>query len=181
MSPEDLVPIVRRYFPEDVFPEVRVKEEPGKGKDGGMRLVISLTLADRPEGGTAGEQSQPAVAQDATARVREAMARWRAARDALAVELASLAGGAVAIGMHCGDSPWLMFGSPSPPTLAVTARLPLPALRVLDTLVAAGVAPSRTAAIQWCIQRLADREPDLLQAMEALDRQRAELQQRYRF
>lgn len=182
MSPQELLPIVRRFFPEDVFPEVQIAEEPGKGRDGGTRLVVSLTLADLPEGETegAGEPGQPAVERDANTRVQDAMRRWRDARDALAVELTTLIGAAtVVFGMRCGGSNWLMFGSPSPPTLAVTARLPVPALRVLDTLVAAGIVPSRAAAVQWCIQRIADRESELLEHAESLARQRAELKGQY--
>lgn len=49
-------------------------------------------------------------------------------------------------------------------------RLRLPERQVLDTLVAAGVARSRSHALAWCVRLVAERQEDWLRDLgEALE------------
>ena len=54
----------------------------------------------------------------------------------------------------------------------------MPERRVLDTLVEAGVARSRSHALAWCVRLVAERQEewlaDLDQALEAVQRVRAD-------
>ena len=65
-------------------------------------------------------------------------------------------------------------------TLSVPAmtRLRMPERRVLDTLVEAGVARSRSHALAWCVHLVAERQEewlaDLREALERVGEVRAE-------
>jgi hypothetical protein len=64
----------------------------------------------------------------------------------------------LAWGAICGDQRHLFT------TLSVPAmtRLRMPERRVLDTLVDAGVARSRSHALAWCVRLVAERQEDWL-------------------
>ena len=71
----------------------------------------------------------------------------------------------VSWGAVCGDQRQLFT------TLSVPAmtRLRMPERRVLDTLVDAGVARSRSHALAWCVRLVAERQEDWLRDLrEAL-------------
>ena len=71
----------------------------------------------------------------------------------------------VSWGAVCGDQRQLFT------TLSVPAmtRLRMPERRVLDTLVDAGVARSRSHALAWCVRLVAERQDDWLKDLrEAL-------------
>src|SRR3954452_19830219 len=57
--------------------------------------------------------------------------------------------------------------------LPVMTRLRMPQRKVLDTLVAAGVARSRSEALAWCVRLVGEHEEDWINSLqEALDRVR---------
>ena len=67
--------------------------------------------------------------------------------------------------MRCGDAEELFTNLSVP----VMTRLRLPERRVLDTLVDAGVARSRSHALAWCVRLVGDHEGDwITQLRDAL-------------
>jgi len=97
----------------------------------------------------------------------------RPARIEIARELEGRTGRKVAWGVRCGDTEQ-MFARISVP---VMTRLQQPQRQVLDTLVEAGVARSRSDALAWCVRLVAQHEADWLteldDAMGALREARA--------
>ena len=62
-------------------------------------------------------------------------------------------------------------------SMPVMTRLRQPERHVLDTLIAAGVARSRSEALNWCVRLVADKQAewlkDLKSALEAVEKARA--------
>ena len=52
-------------------------------------------------------------------------------------------------------------------SMPVMTRLRQPERRVLDTLIAAGVARSRSEALNWCVRRVAERQADWLSDLKS--------------
>ena len=104
-----------------------------------------------------GPLAEPAVADDASdaaraaaraGRIKQFREETRAARMQIAEEGEHRFGRKVSWGATCGDQREL-FTTMSVP---VMTRLRLPQREVLDTLVAAGVARSRSDALGWCVR-----------------------------
>ena len=137
---------------------------------------------DREEILVVGPVAAPALAEGASAaeraaavagRVREFRERTRDQRMRIAQELQHLAGRTVSWGVTV-DGHRELFTTASVP---VMTRLRQPERQVLDTLVDAGVARSRSDALAWCV-RLVGRNADawladLRTAMEEVARVRA--------
>jgi hypothetical protein len=64
----------------------------------------------------------------------------------------------VSWGATCGDQR-VLFTTVSAPAMT---RLRLPERQVLDTLIAAGVARSRSDALAWCVRLVAEKQDDWL-------------------
>jgi hypothetical protein len=113
-------------------------------------VVVIGTLAE-PETGDADDETR------ATAR-RSRIEGFREDTRALRMRIADEAEGRfarkVAWGARCGDEEEL-FTTLSVP---VMTRLRLPERQVLDTLVDAGVARSRSHALAWCVRLVGDHE-----------------------
>jgi hypothetical protein len=62
-------------------------------------------------------------------------------------------------------------------SMPVMTRLRQPERQVLDTLIAAGVARSRSEALNWCVRLIADRQADWLadlkEALQGVEKARA--------
>jgi hypothetical protein len=140
-------------------------------------------LVDREEITVIGRIAEPQVADDASdaeraaavaGRIKEFRERTREQRMAVARELEHRSGRKVAWGVECGDRREL-FTTLSVP---VMTRLRQPERRILDTLVDAGVARSRSDALAWCVKLVGDNAEawlsDLRQAMEGVERVRAQ-------
>ena len=139
-------------------------------------------VLDREEITIIGRIPAPTVADDASdperveavaGRIRGFREDTRDARIAIAREAEHRFGRKVAWGVDCGDERQL-FTTLSIP---VMTRLRQPERRVLDTLVDAGVARSRSEALAWCV-KLVGRNADswlgdLRDAMEQVERVRA--------
>jgi len=137
---------------------------------------------DREEILVVGAVAPPALAEGASeaeraaavaGRVREFRERTRDQRMRIAQELQHLAGRTVSWGLTV-DGHRELFTTASVP---VMTRLRQPERQVLDTLVDAGVARSRSDALAWCV-RLVGRNADawladLRTAMEEVARVRA--------
>jgi hypothetical protein len=133
-----------------------------------------ITIIGRIPAPTVAEGASDAErAESVAGRVRGFREDTRDARISIAREAEHRFGRKVAWGVDCGDERQL-FTTLSIP---VMTRLRQPERRVLDTLVDAGVARSRSEALAWCVKlvgRNADEWlGDLRDAMEQVERVRA--------
>jgi hypothetical protein len=138
----------------------------GRLPDGWFTGALEVT-ADRDEILIVGTLPEPDLPADVTSEARAAgfTARiqgfredTRARRMAIADEAERRFGRKVSWGAACGDQRRLFT------TLSVPAmtRLRQPERRVLDTLVEAGVARSRSHALAWCVRLVAERQEEWL-------------------
>jgi hypothetical protein len=138
---------------------------------------------DREEITVVGPLADPEVPADASDSAREAARagrakafreETRAQRITLAAEIEPLVGRKVAWGVSVGDSGqrWLFSHLAAP----VMTRLRQPERQVLDTLVDAGVARSRSDALAWCVRLVGQHSSEWLgelrTAMEEVERVR---------
>ncbi len=136
---------------------------------------------DREEILVVGTIEVPSLADDAgddereealAGRIRAFREDTRDARIAIAREAERAFGRKLAWGVQCGGRREI-FTSLSVP---VMTRLRQPERRILDTLVAAGVARSRSDALAWCVrlvgQHTGDWLAELRHAMDEVDRVR---------
>jgi hypothetical protein len=152
-------------LPEDWFiaaPEVRVDREE-------ITVVGALGVPDLPEAGPSPAERAAAV----RGRIQAFRESTREARIEIARELEHRTGRKVAWGVRVGDDE-VLFTTLSVP---VMTRLRQRDRQVLDTLVDAGVARSRSDALAWCV-RLVGRHADdwlgeLRSAMAEVERVRA--------
>jgi hypothetical protein len=136
-------------LPDDWFtgpPEVIVDRE---------EATVVGTLAAPDLGPDAGDAERSAAA---AGRAREFRERTRAQRIEIAREIERRGGPKVAWGVQVGEHRELFT------TLAVPVmtRLRQPERQVLDTLVAAGVARSRSDALAWCVRLVGRHTQDWL-------------------
>jgi hypothetical protein len=114
------------------------------------------------------------VADDPILAARRFREETREPRVLLAAELERRYRRKVSWGVDCGGER-LLFTTLSVP---VMTRLRLPERRVLDTLIDAGVARSRSDALAWCVRLVGTHEADwiseLRSALVAVKRVRAE-------
>jgi hypothetical protein len=138
---------------------------------------------DRDEILVVGRLGEPDLPADATA---DTIAAARASRIAgyredtrgqrmrIADEAQRRFGRKVSWGAICGDRT-VHFTTLSAPAMT---RLRMPERRVLDTLVEAGVARSRSHALAWCVRLVAERQDDWLKdlrgALESVEKVRSE-------
>lgn len=132
--------------------------------------------ADREEIMVTGTLSEPELPADAGPEAREAALAARVSgfredtrgkRMRIADEAQRRFGRKVSWGASCGDLT-AAFTTLSVPAMT---RLRMDERRVLDTLIEAGVARSRSHALAWCVRLVADRQEDWLKDLrEALTR-----------
>jgi hypothetical protein len=124
-------------------------------------IVVVGTLADPDTGGAGAD----AAASARVARIQGFREDTRALRMRIADEAEARFDRKVAWGARCGDHEELFTALSVP----VMTRLRLPERRVLDTLVDAGVARSRSHALAWCVRLVREHEGDWIdQLREAL-------------
>jgi hypothetical protein len=100
---------------------------------------------------------------DPLPRVEQFREETREQRMRLAAELQRRWRRKVSWGVDCGGER-LLFTTLSIP---VMTRLRLPERRVLDTLIDAGVARSRSDALAWCVRLVGTHEGDWIRELEA--------------
>ncbi|MFE7773301.1 hypothetical protein ACFU5O_05280 [Streptomyces sp. NPDC057445] len=144
--------------------------------------LLDVTV-DREEITVVGRIPEPHLAGDASAaekeaavegRIQEFRERTRDDRIAVAREAESRFGKKVSWGVEC-DGTRALFTHVAAP---VMTRLRQPERQVLDTLIAGGVARSRSEALAWCV-RLVQRHADdwlsdLRDSLEQVQRVRAQ-------
>ncbi len=136
---------------------------------------------DRDEILVIGTLPEPEVADDVSdaereaavdGRIKEFRERTRDRRIEIALELERMSGRKVSWGVQIGDKRKLFTHLAAP----VMTRLRQPERAVLDTLVDAGVARSRSEALAWCVRLVAKHTDDWLsqlrEAMEGVARVR---------
>ena len=135
----------------------------GRLPDDVFEALIELTV-DREEITVFGRIPEPRLAKDASdaereaavqARVQEFRERTREARIEVAREAEHRFRRKVSWGVECGEQRALFTHVAAP----VMTRLRQPERQVLDTLIAGGVARSRSDALAWCV-RLVQRHTD---------------------
>src|SRR5436305_1029404 len=121
--------------------------------------------------GTVAEPDYPKDADDAAkaaaraARIKRFREDTREERMKIADEAEHRTGRKVAWGARCGDDEQIFTSLAVP----VMTRLRMPERQVLDTLVGAGVARSRSDALAWCVRLVRDNEGEwITQLRDAL-------------
>ncbi|WP_028798605.1 hypothetical protein [Streptomyces sp. 142MFCol3.1] len=154
----------------------------GRLPDDLFESLVEVTV-DREEITVVGRIPEPRLGDGASAAEKEAAAearvqefreRTREDRIAVAREAEHRFGKKVSWGVECGTVRALFTHVAAP----VMTRLRQPERQVLDTLVAAGVARSRSDALAWCV-RLVQRHTDdwlaeLRESLEHVQRVRAQ-------
>jgi hypothetical protein len=112
-------------------------------------VVCRLAVVELPEG-----TSEEDRATAESARISGHREETREQRVRIAEEAREQFGRIVSWGARCGDS-LEIFTSASVP---VMTRLRMPERHVLDTLIDAGVARSRSEALAWCVRLVAKNE-----------------------
>ncbi len=121
-----------------------------------LQVVGDLPAPQLPEGATPEERE---VAEQA--RISGFREDTRGARMRIAEEAQPAFWRTVSWGARCGSSTVLFTTAGVP----VMTRLRLSDRRVLDTLIDAGVARSRSEALAWCVRLVADHESDWIQSL----------------
>ncbi|MCU1429034.1 MAG: hypothetical protein JWL83_3034 [Actinomycetia bacterium] len=141
----------------------------GRLPDGWFSTAPEVSI-DREEilvVGALGEPEYPSDADEAAkaaarrARILRFREETRDQRIRIADEAERRTGRKVAWGAFCGDEREL-FTTLSIP---VMTRLRMPERQVLDTLVGAGVARSRSEALAWCVRLVRDHQGDWIQQL----------------
>jgi hypothetical protein len=125
--------------------------------DGDEILVVG-TLAP-PNLAPGAPEDEVRVAEQA--RITGFLEETRAARMRIADEAQPAFRRAVSWGAVCGDTRILFTTTGAP----VMTRLRMADRRVLDTLIDAGVARSRSEALAWCVRLVAQHESDWIQEL----------------
>lgn len=108
-----------------------------------------------PEGGAAAERRAEA------GRITRFREDTRGARMKIADEAEALFGRKVAWGADCGETQELFTTLATP----VMTRLRQPQRQVLDTLVDAGVARTRSEALAWCVRLVGQHQQDWIEQL----------------
>jgi hypothetical protein len=120
--------------------------------------ILVVGTLPRPE--LTEDQQVDAVEAGRIARFRE---DTRAERMRIADEAEARFGRKIAWGARCGDTQQIFTSLAVP----VMTRLRQPERQVLDTLVAAGVARSRSDALAWAVRLVGKHEADWIEGMRA--------------
>jgi hypothetical protein len=126
-----------------------------------------LPRPETPEGGASAERRAEA------GRITRFREETRGARMRVADEAEALFGRKVAWGASCGETEELFTNLATP----VMTRLRQPQRKVLDTLVDAGVARTRSEALAWCVRLVGEHQQEwidqLREALVGVERARA--------
>jgi hypothetical protein len=168
LPPADDAPAwLQGRLPDDWFtgtPSISVDRE---------EILVIGELAAPPTAG-AGDTSADSAAATVQGRISRFREETRDARMRIADEAESRYGRKLAWGARIGDTEVLFTNLAVP----VMTRLRQPERRVLDTLVDAGVARSRSDALAWCVRLVGEHTDDWLgrlrTAMTEVDKLRAE-------
>src|SRR5438093_7051478 len=131
-------------------PEVRVDRE---------EVLVVGTLPDVDLGSDAGEDATEAARNGRVQQFRE---DTRDARIRIAREIEHRFRRKVSWGVKIGDTERLFTNAAVP----VMTRLRMPERHVLDTLIDAGVARSRSEALAWCVKLVATKQGEWIKELK---------------
>jgi hypothetical protein len=146
---------IENRLPESWFdgaPEVTVDRE--------EILIVGRLPAVEAASSEEGEEAHRGIAEEA--RITRFREETRRQRMQIADEIEHRFGRKVSWGAACGET-IVHFTTLSVP---VMTRLRQPERQVLDTLVAAGVARSRSDALAWCVRLVGDHESDWIARLQ---------------
>ena len=138
---------VAERVPDDWFEDFQVSSDHEE-------ILVVGRLAE-PDRDGAGDAIHAAACESTIGTFRE---HTRGDRIHIARDAEANLGRTLSWGATCGDVRALFTTN----TVPVMTRLRLPERRVLDTLVDAGVARSRSEALAWCVRHVAEKEGDWL-------------------
>ena len=121
-------------------------------------ILVVGTLTDVDLGSDASAESLGAAR---SGRIRQHREDTRGARIRIAEEAEHRFGRKVSWGASCGDATELFTTL----SLPMMTRLRMPERQVLDTLVDAGVARSRSHALAWCVKLVASKQAEWIQEL----------------
>jgi hypothetical protein len=153
ISKEELAAWFAGRLPDDWFtepPEVTADREE-------ILVVGRVPEPAYPEGS---DEAARAAAREA--RIERFREETRAERIRIAEDAERRTGRKVAWGARCGDERQIFTNLSVP----VMTRLRMPERHVLDTLVGAGVARSRSDALAWCVRLVRDHEGEWIQQLQ---------------
>ena len=151
-KPQDLAGWFAGRLPDDWFsgpPEVTSDREE-------ILVVGVLAEPEYPEGA---DESARAAAREA--RIKRFREDTREHRMRIADEAEERTGRKVAWGARCGDDRRVFTALAVP----VMTRLRMPERAILDTLVAGGVARSRSDALAWCVRLVGMHQADWIKGL----------------
>jgi len=119
----------------------------------GEEILVLGELAAPDVGPDAGDETKEAAEAGRIKRFRE---ETRDHRIRIAEDAEMRFRRKVSWGVRCGESEQLFTIAAVP----VMTRLRMPERRVLDTLIAAGIARSRSEALAWCVRLVAKNESE---------------------
>jgi hypothetical protein len=119
----------------------------------GEEILVVGALATPDVGADAGDEAREAAEAGRIKRFRE---ETRDHRIRIAEDAEMRFRRKVSWGVRCGESEQLFTIAAVP----VMTRLRMPERRVLDTLIAAGIARSRSEALAWCVRLVAKNESE---------------------
>jgi Arc/MetJ-type ribon-helix-helix transcriptional regulator len=154
MITDDAMERVRGWF-SGRLPDEWQSESPSITVDR-EEVTVMLTLPDVPGGA-----SEVETAEARAGRAKAFREETRDHRISIAREAEHRFGRKVSWGVHVGDREELFTHVSAP----VMTRLKQPQRRVLDTLVEAGVARSRSEALAWCVRLVGQHEDDWLREL----------------
>ena len=122
-----------------------------------------LVVGEIPDVDLGADAGDSARATARSARIERFRAETKEARIAVARDAERLFGRTVSWGARCGDvtQHFTTLGVP------VMTRLRLADRRVLDTLIEAGVARSRSEALAWCVRLVARHQGEWIDSLRA--------------
>jgi len=123
--------------------------------------IVVIGTLPQPDAGAGADDTARATA--CAARIQGFREDTRQQRMRIADEAEARFGRKVAWGARCGDEVEVFTNLSVP----VMTRLRLDERRVLDTLVDAGVARSRSHALAWCVRLVSDHEGDWIEQLRA--------------
>jgi hypothetical protein len=124
--------------------------------DDEIQVVGTLPVPQLPDGASEDEVKVATLSRISGFREESRGARMRIAEEAQPSFQRTVSWGA-----KCGDSTVLFTTAGVP----VMTRLRLSDRRVLDTLIDAGVARSRSDALAWCVRLVSEHESDWIQSL----------------
>lgn len=169
MSPEELEGQFRKWFAQRI-PKEWFKGDLEVDSDSNEILIVGeLPEPSYPKGASASAKGDAR-----RARIRDFREETREQRMKIASDAERLFNRKVSWGVRSGDTTKMFTGLGVP----VMTRLRLRERALLDTLVASGVARSRSEALAWCVGLVASKQKDWIDDLRKVTKQVEEVRRK---